>query len=322
MKKKTLILIGGLIIIVGLGGFLYYRYISSPEYSLKQIKRSYEEHDVTLFEKHMDIKTMTSGILDKTLTEMGEDLVNLMRPQVEEVCRQQILKLIETGEIGEQEGKKGFDELWKKNDAASFKQIKEIKRDGKVATIGLEFNQPRFDTTLVLNIKMRDKGSYWQLFDISNIFELSKTIETLEERRVNRLNEEVKKRFFENIKISEITLKTETKEYSSKFYALTYNVDFENIGDKNIDMLTCLFDIIDYNGSKVESVYIRNRVSLDPGEKYKHQEVEDIYFGKVNPQNLTMKIELVELEFKDGSKIEWNNKWQDLNKKSSSQRQL
>lgn len=332
MKKNTIILIVGLTIVVGTAGFLYYRYISSPEYSLGQIKNSFEEHDLTKFEKYVDSKTLIGGILDKTLSEMsenstatskaeklGEDLgkglINLMRPQVEELWTQQINKLVETGDIQGEKGKKGLDDLWNKSDTASFKGIKEVKKDGKVATISLEFNQPRFDTTLVLDVKMRNKGSYWQLFDISNIFDYSKTIESLEERRVNRLNEEVKKKFFSHIKMSDVKVRTETKGYYTKWYGHVYTIDFENIGDKEIDVITCFFDILSATGQKLESGYVNHQVNIKPTQKYSHKEEDIMSYDKVDPNGITVSIKLVELKFNDGSKLEWQDKWADLVKK-------
>lgn len=332
MNKRTLIVIAGLIVIIGTAGFLYYRYISSPEYALGQIKSAYEQHDITKFEKYVDSKTLINGILDKTLNEMsekstatsdaeklgenlGKGLINLLRPQVEELWTQQINKLIETGHIEGANEKKGLDELWTKNDTASFKGIKEVKKDGKVATISLEFNQPRFDTTLVIDIKMRDKGSYWQLFDISNIFEFNKTVEALEQRRVDRLNEEVKKTFFQHIKVSDIKLKTVAQGYYTTWYNHIYSLDFENIGDKEIEVLTCFFDIINASGQELESGYVLLKVNLQPTKKYTHEEVDRLSYSKVDSKGITFRPTLVGLQFKDGTKLEWNYKWSDLIKK-------
>lgn len=331
MKKKTIILIVGLTIVVGTAGYLYYRYISSPEYSLGQIRKAFEEHDLTKFEKHVDTKTLISGILDKTLSEMsdksaatskaeklGEDLgkglINLMRPQVEELWAQQINKLVETGIIQGENGKKGLDELWIKNDTASFKGIKEVKKDGKVATLFLEFSHPRFDTTLVLDVKMRDKGSYWQLFDISNIFDYSKTIESLETRRVDRLNIEVKKQFFTHVKISDVKVKTETKGHYTKWYGHTYTIEFENIGDSEIQSMTCFFDILNSAGRQLETGYIYHEINLAPRQKYSHKEEDIMSYDKVDATGITISIDLAELKFSDGTKLEWHRKWADLRK--------
>lgn len=329
MNKKTIILIIGLTLVIGTVGLLYYRYISSPEYSLGQIKTAFEQHDISKFEKYVDTKTLINGILDKTLNQMsekstatseaeklgenlGKGLINLLRPQVEELWTQQINKLVETGDIGGQNEKKGLDELWSKNDTASFKGIKEVKKDGKVATISLEFNQPRFDTTLVIDIKMRDKGSYWQLFDISNIFEFNKTIESLEERRVGKLNEEVKKTFFQHIKLSDVKVKTVSQGHYVKWYNHFYSVDFENIGDKEIETITCFFDILNSSGRKLESGYVLHQVNIKPKQIYKYETVDRLSYDKIDSRGLTLTTDLVGLKFKNGSKLEWNYKWGDL----------
>jgi polyhydroxyalkanoate synthesis regulator phasin len=331
MKRKTILLVAVLVVVISAAGFFYYRYVSSPEYSLGQILSAYKEHDLTKFEKYVDSKTMVGGLLDKAMNEvsakssanneaerlgenLGIGLINLMRPQVEELWTQQINRLVETGEIQGEKGKAGLEELWNKSDTASFQGIREIIEDGKVATISLEFNQPRFDTTLVLNVKMRDKGSYWQLFDISNAFDYGTALESLEERRVNRENEEIKKQFFTYIKMSDVKLKTVVKGYYSKWYGHTYLIDFENIGDKDISTLTCFFDINGSSGQKLETGYINNQINLRPGQRYSHKEEDVMSYDKIDPNGMTVNISLAELKFDDGSKLEWQYKWADLAK--------
>lgn len=332
MKKTSVLFIVGLAIIIGTTVFLYYRRISSPAYSLEQIQLAYAEHDITKFKKYVDTRTLINRVLDKTLHEisekntdstrserlsedMGRGLINLFRPQVEELWTNQIYKLVETGDIEGEKGKKGLDEFWNKNDTATFNGIREVKQDGKIATVYLEFIQPRFDTTLELEVKMRDRGSYWQLFDISNFFDYGKTLEALEDRRVNGLNEEVKKQFLTHIKLSNVTVTTELHGHTAEYYSYTYTLDFENIGDKGIDEITCFFDIINSVGRRVRSGVVTGKLDLEPGQKYTHQEINPISFEKINPQGLTVKIELAELHFKDGSKLEWQGKWADLIKK-------
>lgn len=333
MKRSVILSISALIIIVGTAGFLYYRYVSSPEYSLGQIKKSFDEHDITKFEKYVDTKTLIGGVLDRRLNQMsenstvtskaeklGEDLgrglVNLMRAQVEELWTHQIKKLVETGDIEGENGKEGLDALWNKSDTVSFTGIKEVKKDGKVATISLEFNQPRFDTTLILDIKMRDKGGYWQLFDISNIFDYLQTIETLEEKRVGRINEEVKKQFFQNIKISEVKVNTRSHGQYSPWFSHAYVMDFENIGTKDIVSLTCFFTIRKPSGEKLASGYvIENSLNLKPGEKFSYKEEDSFSYDIVESSGIFVELDLMELKFEDGSQIQWEYEWADLKQK-------
>src|SRR5260221_133261 len=332
MKKKNLILIFGSILIAGIGGLFYYRYMSSPEYSLKQITKAYDEHDFTLFEKYVDTKTLLAGILDRTLSEaserssaasnaeklgenLGQGLVNLMRPQIEAFWTQQIQALIETGKIeGGALTTKGLNQRWFNNDKASFKQIKEIKKDGKIAMLSLEFSHTRVDTALQFEIKMRDKGNYWQLFDITDILDFSKHIEDIEEKRVHRLNEVVKKEFLDNVKLSELKLTTETHGNYARYYSFIYDIILENRSNKVIDSLTCIYDIMDSDLHKLKSCYVKDHVNHSPGQKYIFQEIGSYSDKKINPNSLTLRIKYAQLSFKDGSKIKWNEKWEKLEK--------
>jgi len=52
------------------------------------------------------------------------------------------------------------------------------KKEGKIAYVGIKLFQERYDTFLILDLKMRNIGNRWQNIGIRN---LSKFIEALDE---------------------------------------------------------------------------------------------------------------------------------------------
>lgn len=144
MKKVTAIF-GILLLIAGGAGFKYYNYVSSPLYSLKEIQRAYQEHDITKFEKYVDVMTVVRGLLDKTMHEvsnelkptskaeklgqdLGKGLFTLVRPRVEEVWVQQIHALVESGDIKSSNDDNQLYNIWEKNTPSSFKGIGRVDR--------------------------------------------------------------------------------------------------------------------------------------------------------------------------------------------------
>ena len=50
--------------------------------------------------------------------------------------------------------------------------------------MGLEFTQPRYDTTLVLEVKMLDQGGHWQATEITNTGAILQHVARMEKRRL------------------------------------------------------------------------------------------------------------------------------------------
>ncbi|PIQ20409.1 MAG: hypothetical protein COW65_15185 [Cytophagales bacterium CG18_big_fil_WC_8_21_14_2_50_42_9] len=81
--------------------------------------------------------------------------------------------------------------MWHKvvSDSAAFKGVKYVNEQGETALVGLEFTQPRYDTTLVLEVKMQDKGDYWQVVQLTNTADILKHTSRLQKQRVaSKLN--------------------------------------------------------------------------------------------------------------------------------------
>jgi hypothetical protein len=329
MSKKLAISFAA-IAIIAIAGFFYYRRVSSPAYSLLQIKTAYQDHDITLFEKHVDIKTVTNGLLDKSMKEyadnnvptsnterlgqtLGKGLANIIRPQMEELWRKQVLALVETGKIGGEDEKLSLDKIWKKSKSIEFKEVKEVSREGKVANIGLVFNHPRFDTTLTLNVLMRDRGSHWQLFDITELFESVKTMDRLEQRRVRTLNAEVEKQLLSNLKPVNTEVRLISHGTYYKYYEGEIKFQVQNTSSKPIKSFKVFFMIRNSKGKLVEPVVIESSKVLDAGQIYTHR--SGAYVGESakdikGPYSNDISYGLI--EFLDGEKIEWAAAWDDV----------
>lgn len=201
MKKILIILV-----VLGLvGGFLYYRhFVTTPKYSLLQAHEALQKHDMAQFEKYVNVESVTGSLVDQLAANQSlisainpgslvtKQVLRLMKPQLAQVAEKEIQKYVETGDFRKDPNapRKKVDislsGLWHKvvSDSAAFKGVKYVNEQGETALVGLEFTQPRYDTTLVLEVKMQDKGDYWQVVQLTNTGELLKHSSRLQKQRL------------------------------------------------------------------------------------------------------------------------------------------
>ena len=206
MKKIVLFVI----VVVLVGGYMYYQnFKSSPKYSLLQAHEALQEHDMVAFEKYVDVQSVSGNLIDQLAQQQGligalnpasgvlKQALRYMKPQLTQVARNEVQKYVETGDFKKDPNapKKKVDislsGLWHKvvSDSAAFKGVKYVNEEGETALVGLEFTQPRYDTTLVLEVKMHNQGDYWQITELANTAELLKHTARLQKQRLaNKLN--------------------------------------------------------------------------------------------------------------------------------------
>ena len=67
---------------------------------------------------------------------------------------------------------------------SKFKGIKYATEQGEQALVGIEFTQPRYDTTMVVEVKMLRRDDHWQITEITNTGELLRCTASLEKRKM------------------------------------------------------------------------------------------------------------------------------------------
>ena len=211
---KKIIIIVTAITIIFLGGGYYWKHTTSPEYSLWQAKKAFEQHDLISFEKYVDIEGISNSLIDQIMImereepkdewealgeSIGKGFVNLFKPQFSKLIKQQVVELVETGRFEEERDSKISEEsgfslpsIWHKagGGETGFQGIKYVKKEGKIAYIGLNIFLEEYNANLILDLKMRDRRSYWQAVALINLDEYLKK---LDELRLKRGAEEQKR---------------------------------------------------------------------------------------------------------------------------------
>jgi hypothetical protein len=184
--KKNIIIISMLVIVV----FGYNYWINTPQYSLLQIQKSVDTKDRVLFDKYVD----TNGIIEETVEDLSKLFIeetdtdessehSLFDPQVLAAGLVSLFQPAIENAIEE-----SFDEFWEdevetaqpkepeshfKNDLNSF-QMTYLKKEGKIAKVGLESEDPDSGEVLKLEFKLNKIENYWRITQISNLDELLK----------------------------------------------------------------------------------------------------------------------------------------------------
>jgi len=196
-KRNLIVIICFGVIALAAGGYYFY-WTRTPEYSLKQIQEAVKTHDIEKFKQHVDIDSVLSHAIDDVLigsmdasdgnkenNVLVKGIVKLAKPILLEAAKSAVIDYVENGDVKNNETVKkktnsdtnalAENELGKKFKTdffhnLEFAKIGSTKKDGKIATVGIEFLNKEMNQTFVLNIKMRglSDGS-WQIIEVVNL---------------------------------------------------------------------------------------------------------------------------------------------------------
>ncbi|MCC3153435.1 hypothetical protein Q3A66_10420 [Hymenobacter sp. BT770] len=203
--KKLLLLV--LLLALGAGGYYYYRSLKNgPKGALVSAAAAVQTHDMATFEKYVDVNSVTTHLVDD-VAQQGSTLASLVpgggllmggalrmiKPALASAAHQEVQRYVETGslEAAAAATPKRLVNLSLTGLASrvvspdsEFKGIKYTREEGDNAFVGLEVTQPRYDTTMVVEVKLRRQGDHWQMTQITNSGELLRGAAQLEKKRL------------------------------------------------------------------------------------------------------------------------------------------
>jgi len=203
--KKLLLLV--LLLALAAGGYYYYQSLKNgPSGALAQAAAAVQTHDMATFEKYVDVNSVTNNLVNDivgqgsavtSLIPGGQLAVagalKLMKPMLAKAAHKEVQRYVETGSLeaaAEAAPKRlvkiSLTGLASKivSPESEFKGIKYTREEGDNAYVGLEVSQPKYDTTMVVEVKMRRRGDHWQMTQVTNAGELLNQAVRLEKRRL------------------------------------------------------------------------------------------------------------------------------------------
>ena len=204
MKKIMLLVI---VLALGAAGYYYYQNLKNgPKGALAQAASAVNDHDMAKFEKFVNVNSVTTHLVDDIVNQ-GSGLLSLVpggtlglgvamrfaKPALAKAAHKEVERYVETGSLeaaAEAAPKRlvsiSLTKMVSKVVSADsqFKGIKYEREEGDNAFVGLEITQPKYDTTMVVEVKMRRNGDGWQVQQIMNTKELLQQVVGLEKRRL------------------------------------------------------------------------------------------------------------------------------------------
>ena len=209
MKRLVLLV---LLLAVVAGGYYYYSSLKSgPTYALMQAATATQTHDLATFEQYVDVDALTGHLVDDIASQGTNSAVlttlvpggrlamlgamRLLKPQLTKAAHAEIKRFVETGSLEAANAAAprrlvnlSFTGLASRvvSPDSKFKGIKYTTEKGdNEALVGLEFTQPKFDTTMVLEVKLRKQADgHWQAKEITNTGELLRQVARLQGQKL------------------------------------------------------------------------------------------------------------------------------------------
>jgi hypothetical protein len=292
MTKTKLIAFTLPAVLLAGGTFAYWHWTHTPTYSLRQIQKALETHDVAKFEKHVDIQSVSSRLIDDMMshalketqpqsgaeglgTALAAGLVQLMKPRLVEAIREQAVRLVEQGDLGRsisatnenESGKVSLQAMSEEVGAGedSFRGIKYVKKQGKIALVGLGFRNAELDADLVLELKMRDMGGYWQLAEFSNLIDLLQEITSLQTARLAEVNEPIRQEISQTLQVDRAKKTNRSDRWGiSKYVAIEISV--RNKSTREVTGFSAAIRLLDSTGELVKEVNISDNDRIAPSK--------------------------------------------------------
>ena len=203
---KKLLLFALLLALAG-GGYFYYRTLKGgPSGSLVAAAAAVQTHDMASFEKYVDVNSVTSHLVDDVTQQssalssllpggslMMGGAMRLLKPALAKAAHNEVQRYVEIGSLEAATAAApkrlvnvSLTGLASKivSPESEFKGVKYTREEGDNAFVGLEVTQPKYDTTMVVEVKMRRQGDHWQMTQITNRAELLRGVARLEKKRL------------------------------------------------------------------------------------------------------------------------------------------
>ena len=208
MKRLVLLV---LLLAVVAGGYYYYTSLKSgPSYALMQAATATQTHDLATFARYVDVDALTGHLVDDVASQGTNSAVlsalvpggrfamqgamHFLKPQLTKAAHAEIKRFVETGSLEAANAAApkrlvnlSFTGLASRvvSPDSKFKGIKYTTEKGDEALVGLEFTQPKFDTTMVLEVKLRKQADgHWQANEITNTGELLRQVARLQGQKL------------------------------------------------------------------------------------------------------------------------------------------
>jgi len=332
MNRKQLIIAVSIAVAVAIiGGFAYSRWTKSPQYSLKQVHKAFEKHDVISFEKYVDINDIATRYMDDAIaSELGDEtegddwasglaqgMVQMMKPQLVSMIEEQVKALVEDEQLPTEEEAEEVDAInlfsffaENKQGELEYTGVEDVRKDGNIATLTLGFHHDKYDANPFLEVKMRKMDGYWQVAELPNAVAFFGELEDIQEKILAEKNAPLIEQINQVISVGNVRKYEYSGAYGFETQAV-FDVDIENVGSKKITMYYGSILSKDKAGNLIKEVTFAEDSGLNVGEARTdtwsldtNQFIEDENTLYETPnENMDIEVKMFGIGFDDGTEI-------------------
>jgi len=139
------------------------------------------------------------------------------------------------------------------------------RREGKIAILGLSFTNIQGRVSRVVEVKMRNRGGYWQVAELSNLSELMQRAKAEEQERVAQRNAPILAKIASSIQIVDFSKESRAGEYGIG-HKVIVKMSVKNLGDLAIWDYVATIHPKDGTGKVVKSFLIHSNKEITPHE--------------------------------------------------------
>lgn len=338
-------------VICGLAFYFFY-WIKTPIYSLGIIRDSVQKHDVTTFEKHVDLDTLYNKGFNDAMIAMGKiegndimsnpfaaGIIQMMKPAVVTALKEATLDAVkgdtntnQTEQSNNNNQQEANTKAFSKNlesksgmDDSTFSDASVISEENGEAIVAITLHNNKVDQDFKLNVKMAklDDGT-WKVKEITNLVDFLVAVDAAEKAKLAELNKPIREKIDNAVSLSNSTLNMAND--GNPFFASYWwnnNITLKNNSSQAITALGVKYSILDQNKAvrkEISQVYNKSALAPNTSNTLTSQIKlnpfidEDAQMIK-NPNNYTIAVEITSVKFADGSTIELLNKLPDKDEK-------
>lgn len=328
-KKIGIGVVAGIICLVA---FYFFYWVKTPTYSLNIIKEAVQKHDVTTFERHVDMDTLYTKAFDDFIVatdkiEGKNSLANPLAAGFIQMFKAPVVAALKAATI---EGIKGEDKnaTAKKDDAANmannikgrsgldkavFKDVSVISTEGDTALVAIKLHNRKVDKDFSLKVKMTklDDGK-WKLKEVANLVEFMVEVDNAEKLKLAELDKPIKEEIYKCVQMDGIRggWRNEGRYFAN--WVAESGLKLKNISGKDIKNIKGHIHWVkssDKSVVKVTPLLETGAVKAGgTGELYTKMHLnefsdEDKPIIQAKDKELSLNVKVMSIEFEDGKTL-------------------
>lgn len=297
-NNKKYILITAALIVIGAALYFFY-WMRTPQYTFTQIHEAVQQHDLTKFEKHVDLNSLYAHAYDDVVYYAFGDpkeanpfllgIVQSLKSVVVPIMTEQTKHYVETGSIEDNaeeasdidgaapapapapspktEGQQLAEQLKERTGFGTmrYEGVESSEQVGKTADVAVKLYDKQLEHNFILHVKMYelDDGS-WRLTEITNLKELLKEREQATAAKLKQLNSKVQAELDTAVKTMPGKLSITSSGGWFPSYTMQSIFTIHNTSAKTITELQGIVEVFDTDEMLMQRSQFNEYITLAP----------------------------------------------------------